>query len=153
MRVVGVDFGLRRIGLALSDPGEVVATPLQSLVVSSVRNAPAAVAKAAREAEAEAVVVGVPLGLEGEEARAEVRRVERFATALRRELKLPVHLVDESFSSREAEEVGSGGSGGSGAEGRAKRRASGADSHAVAAAVILQRWLDRPRRPGKGGTT
>ena len=150
MRVLGVDFGLRKIGLALSDPGEVVATPLRSLVVSSVRNAPAAVARAAREAEAEAVVVGVPLGLEGEEARAEVRRVERFATALRRELGLSVHLVDESFSSREAEEAGSGGPG---SEGRAKRRGSDADSHAVAAAVILQRWLDRPRRPGKGGTT
>ena len=147
MRVLGVDLGLRRLGLALSDPGEVMATPMQSLVVSSVRNAPAAVAKAAREAEAEAVVVGVPLGLEGEEARAEVRRVERFATALRRELGIPVHLVDESFSSREAEEVGSGGPGAAGA----KRRGSGADSHAVAAAVILQRWLDRPRRPGTGG--
>ena len=120
----------------MSDPGEVMATPLKSLVVSSVRNAPAAVAKVAREVEAEAVVVGVPFGLEGEEARAEVRRVERLATALRRELKLPVRLVDESFSSREAEEV-----------------ASGADSHAVAAAVILQRWLDRPRRPRMGGAT
>lgn len=150
MRVLGVDFGLRRIGLALSDPGEVVATPLKSLVLSSVRNAPAAVAAAAREAEAEAVVVGVPLGLEGEEARTEVRRVERFATALRRELGLPVHLVDESFSSREAEDLAPGGPGG---EGRAKRRGPGSDSHAVAAAVILQRWLDRPRRPGKGGTT
>lgn len=155
MRVLGVDFGLRRIGLALSDPGEVMATPLGSLVVSSVRDAPAAVARAAREAEAEAVVVGVPLGLEGEEARAEVRRVQRFATALRRELGLPVRLVDESFSSREAEEVGTGGAG-SGGRARspragAKRPRAGADSHALAAAVILQRWLDRPRRPGTGG--
>ncbi|MGH7484242.1 MAG: RuvX/YqgF family protein, partial [bacterium] len=90
----------------------------------------------ARAAEADAVVVGVPLGLEGEEARAEVRRVERFATALRRELGVPVHLVDESLSSREAEGLG-----------------SARDSHAVAAAVILQRWLDRPRRGREGGAS
>lgn len=131
MRVLGVDFGLRRLGLALSDPAGVLATPYKSLAVTSVRDAPGAVAKAAREADAEAVVVGVPLGLEGEERRAEVRRVERFATALRRDLKLPVHLVDESLSTREAEELG-----------------SARDSHAVAAAVILQRWLDRPSPRG-----
>src|SRR6185503_7458581 len=67
MRVLGVDFGLRRIGLALSDEGGSIATPLRSLAISSVRDAPAAVAQAAREAGAEAVVVGAPLGLEGEE--------------------------------------------------------------------------------------
>jgi len=141
-----VDFGLRRLGLALSDPGEVLATPLKSLALTSVRDAPAAVAREAREAEAEAVVVGTPLGLEGEEGRAEVRRVERFATALRRELKLPVHLVDESLSTREAEATG-----GRRASGAARARRSGQDSHAVAAAVILQRWLDRPRGRREGG--
>ena len=136
MRVLGVDFGLRRIGLAISDPGERLATPLRALRLSTVRDAPAAVAEAARSVAAEAVVVGVPLGLEGEEARPEVRRVRRFAKALRRETGLPVHLVDESMSSREAEE-------------RTGMRGDGPDPdalHAAAAAVILQRWLDRPRR-------
>lgn len=138
MRVLGVDFGLRRLGLALSDPGEVVATPLRSVSVATVRDAPAAVAAVAEEVEAAAVVVGVPLGLEGEESRPEVRRVERFAKALRRETGLPVHLVDESMSSREAETRTGAGS----------RRTSRADAHAVAAAFILQRWLDRPRSRG-----
>ena len=137
MRVLGVDFGLRRIGLAISDSGERLATPLRTLRVTTVRDAPAAVAVAVRSAAAEAVVVGVPLGLEGEEARPEVRRVKRFAKALRRETGLPVHLVDESLSSREAEER-------VGVTGRAGRDDEGA-LHAAAAAVILQRWLDRPR--------
>jgi putative pre-16S rRNA nuclease len=143
VRVLGVDFGLRHLGLALSDPGEILATPLKSLRVESVREAPAAVAEAVRETGAGAIVVGAPEGLEGEEGRAELRRVERFATALRRETGLPVHLVDESLSTREAEarsgRVRSGGR-------AAAARASAA--HAAAAAVILQRWLDRPRHGG-----
>lgn len=148
MRVLGVDFGLRRVGLALSDPGERLATPLRTLRLTTVRDAPAAVGEAARAAEAGAVVVGVPLGLEGEEHRAEVRRAERFAKALRRETGLPVHLLDESLSSREAGDLTdrvasrAGGRGG-----RGGRRGSREDDslHAAAAAVILQRWLDRPR--------
>lgn len=138
MRVLGVDFGLRNLGLALSDPGEVLATPLRSLRISTVRDAPAAVALVVREVEAGAVVVGAPEGLEGEEGRAELRRVKRFATALRRETGLPVHLVDESLSSREA---GAG-------SGRARDRDRASAEHAAAAAVILQRWLDRPRKDG-----
>jgi len=137
MRVLGVDFGLRLLGLAVSDPGGTLATPLRSVRIGSVREAPAAVAAAAREVEAGAVVVGVPLGLEGEEARPEVRRVERFARALRREAGLPVHLVDESLSSREAENrVG-------------PTRRPGDALHAASAAVILQRWLDRPAKRAK----
>ena len=148
MRVLGVDFGLRQLGLALSDPDGSLATPLRSLRLSTVREAPAAVAAVALEVQAAAVVVGVPLGLEGEEARPEVRRVERFAKALRKESGLPVHLVDESMSSREAEErVHGGGRGRRG--GPAGRARSGAAAHAAAAAVILQRWLDRPR-PRRG---
>jgi putative pre-16S rRNA nuclease len=141
MRVLGVDFGLRQLGLAVSDPTGLLATPLRSLRVSTVRDAPAAVAAVALEVEAAAVVVGVPLGLEGEEARPEIRRVERFAKALRRELGLPVHLVDESLSSREAEERAGHGRGGM----------AGEAAHAAAAAVILQRWLDRPARRREGG--
>jgi len=138
VRVLGVDFGLRNLGLALSDPGEVLATPLRSLRIRTVRDAPAAVALVVREVEAGAVVVGAPEGLEGEEGRAELRRVKRFATALRRETGLPVHLVDESLSSREA---GAG-------SGRARDRDRASAEHAAAAAVILQRWLDRPRKDG-----
>ena len=136
MRVLGVDFGLRTLGFALSDPGEVLATPLRSVRIASVREAPDRIARAARESGAEAIVVGAPLGLEGEEARPEMRRVERLATALRRETGLPVHLVDESLSTREAEARVP----------TSKRARSGEAQHAAAAAVILQRWLDRPRK-------
>jgi putative holliday junction resolvase len=130
---------MRRLGLAVSDPGGTLATPLRSLRMTSVRQAPALVAEVVREVEASALVVGLPLGLEGEEGRAEVRRVERFAKALRRETGLPVHFIDESLSTREAEE-----------RARPGARRSGDDAlHASAAAVILQRWLDRPEQRGR----
>jgi putative Holliday junction resolvase len=133
-----VDLGLREIGLALSDPGGTIATPLRSVRIAAVREAPEAVAGVAREVEAGAVVVGLPLGLEGEEARVEVRRIRRFARALRLLLQIPVHAVDESLSTREAGERLSG-------------RRSATNPHAAAAAVILQRWLDEPRAPSGGG--
>lgn len=142
MRVLGVDFGLRRLGLALSDEGERLASPLRAVAIGAVSEAPGAVAAAVRETDAGAIVVGAPLGMEGEEERPEVRRVRRFAQALRRATGLPVHLVDESLSSREAAERAR-------ASGRdaATRARSGRDEakdaqHAAAAAVILQRWLD-----------
>jgi putative Holliday junction resolvase len=132
MRVLGVDFGLRRIGLAVSDEEARLARPLRALTVGSVREAPAAVAAVAIEVGAGSIVVGAPLGLEGEEGRIEMRRTKRFAKALRLETGLPVRLVDESFSSREAEER-------TGRDGRSQDRDT---LHAAAAAVILQRWLD-----------
>jgi putative Holliday junction resolvase len=132
-----VDFGLRRIGLALSDEGARLASPLRALRIDAVAAAPGAVASAAREVEAGAVVVGAPLGLEGEEGRIELRRVKRFAQALRRATGLPVHLVDESLSSREAADARGG-------PGRGREDDS---LHAAAAAVILQRWLDEVKRP------
>jgi putative Holliday junction resolvase len=133
-----VDLGLRSIGLAASDPGGTIATPLRVLRIEAVREAPEAVAQVAREIRAEAVVVGLPLGLAGEEERPEVRRVRRFARALRALVTVPVYAVDESLSTREAQE-------------RLGGRRSATDAHAAAAAVILQRWLDDPHGAKEGG--
>jgi len=140
VRVLGVDFGLRKLGIAVSDERSTLATPLRVLRVESVREAPAAVAAVAAEVGAESVVVGVPLGLEGEDRRQEVRRVERFARALRKASGLTVHLVDESLTTREAHEAAR----------ERGRPADDRDRDDHAAALILQRWLDRPRR-ARGG--
>jgi len=129
-----VDFGPRHLGLAVSDETGLLARPLRTERIASVREAPGVVAEAARLEEAEAVVVGVPEGLEGQEGRPETRRVLRFAKALRAASGLPVHFVDESLSSREASTLPGG-----------RRADRGAREHARAAAVVLQRWLDERR--------
>jgi putative Holliday junction resolvase len=134
-----VDFGPRRIGLAVSDETGLLARPLRSLTVERIREAPEAVADVARTEEAGAIVVGMPVGLEGEEHRPESRRVLHFAKALRAATGLTVHLEDESLSSREARELPS--SGGRNARGAAERE------HSRAAAIVLQRFLDRRAAP------
>lgn len=128
-----MDFGPRRIGLAVSDETGFLARPLESIRVERIREAPDAVASVARESEAELIVVGMPVGLEGEERRPESHRVLRFAKALRAATGLTVHLEDESLTSREARELPSYRRG---ARGAAERE------HSRAAAILLQRWLD-----------
>jgi len=135
MRVLGVDFGPRRIGLAVSDETGLLARPLRSLTVANVHEAPEAVADAARDEAADAIVVGMPAGLEGDEGRQVSRRVLRFAKALRAVTGLTVHLEDESLSSREARDLPSGG--------RRNARDAAEREHSRAAAIVLQRWLDR----------
>ena len=142
MRVLGVDFGPRRIGLAVSDETGFLARPLRSLTVAAVAEAPEAVADVAREEGAEAIVVGIPVGLEGDEGRVESRRVLRFAKALRAATGLTVHLEDESLSSREARDLPGATAAGRNARGAAERE------HARSAAITLQRWLDA-RREGR----
>jgi putative Holliday junction resolvase len=139
MRVLGVDFGPRNIGLAVSDETGFLARPLRTVRVERVADAPRAVAEAAAAAEVAAVVVGIPVGLEGEERRIEARRALRFAKALRALSGLPVHMEDESESSREARSLGPAG-----------RRGAAEREHARAAAVVLQRWLDRRRASAAG---
>lgn len=141
MRVLGVDFGLRQIGLALSDETGLIARPLRAIAIERVGDAPEAVADAARLEGAESIVVGMPVGLEGEERRPEARRVLRFAKALRAATGLVVHLEDESLTSREARDL-------TGSAGRPRHGEAGRE-HARAAAILLQRWLDGRSGGGK----
>lgn len=97
-RVLAVDWGERRIGLAVSDPDGIIPTGLPTLEVRGFEHAVTSVARAARAQEAERVVVGLPLlmsGARGEAAEA----AERFAAALAERTGLPVETFDERFTS------------------------------------------------------
>lgn len=101
MRVLGVDFGSKRIGLATGETEAKVATPrpMRSAVEGLAGNV-AIILKAARQEEAEAIVVGVPYGLGGEEtpmAKICLRLIQRL-----REEGAKVYEVDESLTSLEA---------------------------------------------------
>ncbi len=105
-RLLGIDLGEVRIGLALSDPGQVVASPAETLHVPRDAEDPAidALADAARRHDAAGLVVGYPRTLDGREGRA-AGRARRFADELRRRTGLPVLLWDERFTTVEAERV------------------------------------------------
>ena len=146
-RVLGVDFGERRVGLALSDPLGITAQPLVTLQIASLTQAVEEVARVAREEEAVLVVVGYPLLLSGE-AGALARRVERFAVALEAALGIPVLKWDERLSSVQASRV---------VREEGKRRAPRGREDRVAASLILAAYLDRERarqeqaHPGQAG--
>lgn len=101
-RVLGLDLGEARIGVAISDPGRTVAVPSGTIkVVGGVEDLKA-VRRLVAESGAVAVVVGHPLSLSGAAGPA-ARRAEEFAEGLRAMLRVPVHLQDERLSTVQAE--------------------------------------------------
>ena len=98
MRVLAVDWGERRIGLAVSDPQEVIASGLKTLLVQSEAQGVQGVVQVAREIEAECVVVGLPLLMAGGRGTA-AESAQRFADLLREQSGLPVETYDERLTS------------------------------------------------------
>lgn len=140
MRIVGLDIGQRRIGMAISDRTRTLARPLQVLrasrgTVDAVGLVAAEIAKLSAEDDSVAgVVVGLPRRLDGT-PNDMTPRVEAFAQALRARITVPVVFQDERLSSREAE---------SRLAIREKDwRARKERLDAAAAAVILQDYLDK----------
>lgn len=144
MRILGIDYGERRIGLALSDPTATLARPLRTIELPGTpadRAVALAEEIAALAAEADGlvgVVVGLPRSLDGR-PHAQTARVETFVHELRRSIDLPVVLQDERLSSVEADERLAA------RERNWRRRKARLD--AAAAAVILQDYLDAPPSP------
>lgn len=137
---MGIDFGERRIGVALSDPTGTLASPLQTLTRRPGKRAPlATLEEIARAHAVERLVVGLPLDPRGEE-NDWCREVRAAGDELARRLALPVDYVDERFTSAAATRTVRG----SGLSKSAREEKDRVDR--AAAALILQRWLDvRPR--------
>jgi putative pre-16S rRNA nuclease len=138
MRVLGVDYGLKRVGLAVSDPTGTVATPLETLQRRAGKRPPLArLESIGKNLEVEHVVLGLPLNLRGEENEwcAEVRDVGR---QLAERLGVEVSFVDERMTSVRAERALRS------MEGPKRRREQKGRIDAAAAQLILQAWLDQP---------
>jgi putative pre-16S rRNA nuclease len=101
VRYLALDVGDRRIGLAVGDDAHGLSRPLRTLVRRSVVKDLAEIERIARDEQIDALVVGLPLTLGGEEGH-QAERVRRFATAAAK-LGLPVRLYDERHTSSEAE--------------------------------------------------
>ena len=133
MRILAVDHGEKRIGLAISDLTGTIANPLT--VVKHVARAidAAQVAALAAENQAELIIIGQSFDEDGQPNLAG-RRAARFAEALREQTSLPIELWDESFSTQKARaaRIRMGVS--------RKKRAGHLDE--IAATVILQSYLD-----------
>jgi putative holliday junction resolvase len=138
-RLLAIDLGEVRVGLALSDPGQVLASPAETLQVPRNADEPTldALVNAAARHEAAGLVVGLPRKLDGRED-APAKRARWFADRLRERTGLPVLLRDERFTTVEAERVLLDAD-----VSRAGRKAS---IDKVAASVLLQGVLEQQRR-------
>jgi putative Holliday junction resolvase len=134
---IGLDYGARRIGIAVSDPGGKIALPVGVHVEGRDGSVIDRLADLVREHGAVGVVLGLPLRADGSEGDI-AARVRRFAGILETRLALPVTLSDERYSSQAAERS-------IGLRGRPARRGEVDD---VAAQIILQDHLDRLRCAG-----
>ena len=137
MRVLAVDHGEKRIGLAISDETGTIARPLSVIQHVSRAFDAAQVAAQAAEQKAELIVIGQSFDEEGQANRAG-RRAERFAEALKTQTALPIILWDESMSTADAREFHI-------EMGVSRKKRSGHLDEA-AAAVILQSYLDAQRQ-------
>jgi putative Holliday junction resolvase len=127
VRVIALDHGEARCGVAVSDPTGELVTPLEVIERPDTRRGLAAVARVVREREAELVVVGLPLTLAGEEGE-QARAARSFAERLAAAVTVPVELHDERLTTRMADRTGG---------------AAAADSRA--AAHLLDGWLQGRR--------
>jgi putative holliday junction resolvase len=139
VRALGLDLGTKRIGVAVSDRSGTIASPLTVIERGrSLRHDHQRIADLVREEEAELVVVGMPRSLSGADgpaARAAATEIEALASVV----GVPVETHDERFTTVTATRALAEG----GVRGRARREVV----DKVAAAVILQAWLDGRRSP------
>ncbi len=132
MKVVALDFGAARTGVAVSDATGTLARPVGVVEKAATPAGLDRLVAVVGEHDAELVLVGLPLTLRGERGE-QARATESFVEALRARLAIPVETYDERFTTTLAQQTG-----GSGAGGRRRRSASAAG---LAGAPAVTRWL------------
>lgn len=124
MKVLALDYGSARTGVAVSDPTGTLARPVGVVEGASTESGLAELARVVREEEAERIVVGLPLTMRGTRGE-QVAETERFVEALRGVVDVPVELFDERFTTDLAQQT-----------------AGAAPEDALAAAHLLSTYLE-----------
>lgn len=146
MRALGIDYGERRIGVALSDPTGTIASPLPTLRKRRGKRPPyGRLEEIAEEHGVEAVVMGLPLTSDGTEDEW-TETVRAVGEKIGERLGVPVHYMDERMTSARAERTVRRRLGLPKEEREKKERVD-----AAAAVLILQSWLDRPDQETQNG--
>ncbi len=136
MRLMALDIGDRRIGVALSDPGQTLARGLQVIQCRFREKDIALIASLVKDHEVEKIIVGYPRRLDGTVGE-QARKVEAYVAGLQEVVEIPIVLWDERLSTVRAQRAM--------IEAGKKRRERKQRLDAVAAAVILQDYLDSMR--------
>jgi putative Holliday junction resolvase len=126
MRVLALDYGSARCGCAVSDPTGTLATPIDAVPAPRSKAGMARLVGLVDERAVERIVVGLPLGLSGDDTD-QTREARAFADALRGRVTVPVEMYDERFTTSIAAQAGG----------------SSTSEDSRAAAVLLEDWLAR----------
>ena len=139
-RVLGIDFGERRVGLAVSDPSATIAQPLPTLLRRAGKRPPvAAITEIIQHNDVGEIVIGLPIDLNGEETDW-TRSVREFGAKLQDRAGIPVAFLDERMTSVQAERA---------VRSIGLKRSEREQKHrvdAAAAVILLQTYLDRRTR-------
>jgi putative Holliday junction resolvase len=133
LRVLALDYGSARCGVAVSDPSGTLATPLAPVLRPGTKVGLRQIAALAHELGVERVIVGLPVSLRGGDS-AQTRETRQFADRLGEVTRLPIELYDERFTTSLAEQAGG---------------EAALDSRA--AAILLDEWLMVRRAPADRG--
>ena len=131
-RVLGVDYGSSRVGLALSDPQKIIASPLHTLINNGNDRLKKKLLEVIKKKNVECIVIGLPIGLKGQET-SQTKIVRVFAEEIRC-LALPIYFQDERLSSLSAKK--------SLIEQNVKTGHNKSFIDSTAAAIFLQQFLD-----------
>lgn len=141
MRILALDIGETRVGVAVSDPGERVASPVCVLPANEVLAHAASFRRVLEDWEPELLLCGLPYTLAGEEG-PQAERIRQVAARIGSACGLPVEFTDERLSSQEAKR--------SLREKGLNEKAMRGKIDMIAASVFLQAWLDARRSHAKG---
>lgn len=134
-KIMAVDYGSKRVGVALADSTLKIGVPYGCIQLDETRTPIAEISAIVSTEQVERIVVGKPIMMDGTDG-AMVARVENFADELQSVAKVPVVLWDERLSSNQAERLFRGE-----ARGRAGKRRKRGDIDAMAATIILESYI------------
>ena len=142
VRIIGIDFGERRIGVAAADDRTRLAIPLTTLTVEG--DPVETIVRLTEEERADELVVGLPLSLSGAEG-PQAQRVREVVDAVSRRLTIPVRMWDERLTTAQARRQPAAAGRGSRGRRAAESRSRKLTLDAVAAAILLQAYMDSLR--------
>ena len=134
MRILGLDYGTVRVGVAISDPDAIIAQPKGFILAEPKKNFLAEIEKICSDLKVGKIVIGLPLHMSGEEGESAVA-ARKLGAAIQNQINIPIMFIDERLSTVSAEKALM--------EANVKGQKKKEKVDSVAAAIILQNYLDR----------
>lgn len=137
MRILALDYGRRRIGVAVTDPGGMLAQPLETVQVRRQEHAVRRIVELVATYEPSRILVGLPVHMNGQEGK-EAEEARSFGALVEKATGVPVEMLDERWTSVEADRILK-------AAGLREQDRRGKRDR-IAAAILLQTWLGKEGR-------